>query len=266
MLAMLALLVAGAFALVVFGLGRVPSHRQVALLVAAAAAAVVSAALWVPIRARCEPVARRLVRRERGAPEEALRVFGTRLSLALPLDELLLQLAETLRRTLRLEMAEVWIASDSLPGTSRLRLRRGARTSSWTDGEHRVAGGGAGVCGAARGPSCVVAGCSSRGVPHAELRVAPIVNADELLGLIVRAASSGGAAVRRGGRARPGASSPGRPDPRFAICVWIPRCRPPSTSCGCRPRSFALARRVVAAPTTSADGSSATSTRAPNSS
>ena len=69
MFAMLALLVAGAFALVVFGLGRVPSDRQVALLAAAAAAAVASAVLWVPLRARSEPVARRLVRRERGAPE-----------------------------------------------------------------------------------------------------------------------------------------------------------------------------------------------------
>ena len=138
LLPMLALLVAGAFALVVFGLGRVPSDQQVALLVATAAAAVLSAVLWVPLRARSEPVARRLVRRERGTPEEALRVFGTRLSLALPLDELLLQLAETLRRTLRLETAEVWIASDCLLERAASDPPAAGSNVVLTDGEMRV--------------------------------------------------------------------------------------------------------------------------------
>ena len=182
LLSMLALLVAGAFALVVFGLGRVPSDQQVALLVATAAAAVLSAVLWVPLRARSEPVARRLVRRERGAPEEALRVFGTRLSLALPLDELLLQLAETLRRTLRLETAEVWIASDSLLERAASDPPAAGSNVVLTDGEHRVLVR-AGVCGAAW--AAVWLPVLVEGRAHAELRVAPIVNADELLGLIV---------------------------------------------------------------------------------
>jgi signal transduction histidine kinase len=191
MLAMLALLVAGAFALVVFGLGRVPSDQQVALLVATAAASVLSAMLWVPLRARSEPVARRLVRRERGAPEEALRVFGTRLSLALPLDELLLQLAETLRRTLRLETAEVWIASDSLLERAASDPPAAGSNVVLTDGEHRVLVR-AGVCGAAW--AAVWLPVLVEGRAHAELRVAPIVNADELLGLIV---------VQRHGAAQP---------------------------------------------------------------
>ncbi len=185
MLPMLALLVAGAFALVVFGLGRIPSDQQVALLIATAAAAVLSAVLWVPLRARSEPVARRLVRRERGAPDEALRIFGTRLALALPLDELLLQLAETLRPgRFRLETAEVWIASDSLLErepplrSARRRLQRGPDP----DGELRVLVR-AGVCGAAWASVWLPVLVDGRA--DAELRVAPIVNADELLGLVV---------------------------------------------------------------------------------
>ena len=37
-----------------------------------------------------------------------LRTFGSRLTRALPLDELLLQLAESLKKTMALEVAEVW--------------------------------------------------------------------------------------------------------------------------------------------------------------
>jgi signal transduction histidine kinase len=51
---------------------------------------------------------------ERSPPEEALRSFGTRLSRAIPLDELLLQLAESLHKTMALEAAEVWTGSEGL--------------------------------------------------------------------------------------------------------------------------------------------------------
>ena len=56
--------------------------------------------------------ARRLATRrvygEGHAPDEVLRTFGSRLTRALPLDELLLQLAESLKATMNLEVAEVW--------------------------------------------------------------------------------------------------------------------------------------------------------------
>ena len=45
---------------------------------------------------------------DRPAPGEVLTAFGSRLSRAVPLDELLLELAEALRRGLVLEAAEVW--------------------------------------------------------------------------------------------------------------------------------------------------------------
>ena len=162
-------------------------------------------------------------------------MFGTRLSLALPLDELLLQLAETLRRTLRLETAEVWIASDSLLERAASDPPAAGSNVVLTDGEIRVLVR-AGVCGAAW--AAVWLPVLVEGRAHAELRVAPIVNADELLGLIVvqrhRAASR---STRR--TSASSASSPGRPDWRSATCGWTPRCRPRSTSCGCRPRSSA---------------------------
>ena len=114
MLGCLAVLVCCVFALLLFGFGRAPSARETALLAFAALAAVVSAWLWVPTRHRLWPSVSRLVQGERGVPEQALRVFETRLSRALPLDELLLGLAETLRRTLALSVAEVWIVTDTL--------------------------------------------------------------------------------------------------------------------------------------------------------
>jgi hypothetical protein len=48
---------------------------------------------------------------ERHAPDEVIRTFGSRLTRALPLDELLLQLAESLQSALALEAAEIWTGS-----------------------------------------------------------------------------------------------------------------------------------------------------------
>ena len=49
---------------------------------------------------------------ERIAPEETLRTFGQRLTRAMPLDELLLQLVESLRKSMALSAAEVWTGVD----------------------------------------------------------------------------------------------------------------------------------------------------------
>ena len=53
----------------------------------------------------------RLVYGERRAPDEALRTFGARLTRAIPFDELLLQLVESLRKSMALQAAEVWTGS-----------------------------------------------------------------------------------------------------------------------------------------------------------
>ena len=69
-----------------------------------------------PVRARVSPGttigsterANRLVYGERVSPDELLRTFGQRLTRSIPMDELLLQLTESLRRSMVLQSAEVW--------------------------------------------------------------------------------------------------------------------------------------------------------------
>ena len=107
-------LVVAVYLLVVLGLGQVPSERERALLLLSMAAAAVCALLYHPARERLTQAANRLVYGERSAPDETLRTFGARLSRAIPLDELLLQLAESLHKTMALEAAEVWTGSDGL--------------------------------------------------------------------------------------------------------------------------------------------------------
>src|SRR6202020_1560948 len=61
-----------------------------------------------PARDRLVASATRFVYGAKEAPDEALRTFGSRLTRAIPIDELLLQLAESLRKTMALTSAEVY--------------------------------------------------------------------------------------------------------------------------------------------------------------
>ena len=101
-------LVVGVYLLVVLGLGRPPTDEQGTLLVLSVAAAGISALLYVPARRRVTDFANRLVHGRRRSPDDVLRGFGTGLSRAVPLEELLRQLAESLRSTLALASAEIW--------------------------------------------------------------------------------------------------------------------------------------------------------------
>jgi len=104
----LAALVGALALLVVLGLGRRPEGDERTLLGLSLAAAAVAALVWVPAREWLTDLATRRVYGERHAPDEVLRTFGSRLTRALPLDELLLQLAESLKKTMNLDVAEVW--------------------------------------------------------------------------------------------------------------------------------------------------------------
>jgi hypothetical protein len=72
------------------------------------AAAAVACLLAVPVRRNLEEWANQRVYGDRRSPDEALRTFGGRMSRAVPMDELLLQLVETLRSTMHLSVAEIW--------------------------------------------------------------------------------------------------------------------------------------------------------------
>jgi signal transduction histidine kinase len=107
-------LVVAVYLVVVIGLGHVPTSSDREVLALSMVAAAVAALLAVPTRRRLEEVANQRVYGERRAPDEPLRTFAGRMSRAVPLDELLLQLAESLHKSLGLSASEVWTGTDGV--------------------------------------------------------------------------------------------------------------------------------------------------------
>ncbi len=105
-------LVGGIYLLVVVGFGQVPEGDERAMLALAMVAAGIACILAFPARRALDEWASERVYGERHAPDEALSTFGGRMSRAVPMDELLLQLVETLQRTLSLSAAEIWTGTD----------------------------------------------------------------------------------------------------------------------------------------------------------
>ena len=105
-------LVIGIYAAVVVALARTPEDNERRLLLISMAAAAVAALAWTPARRWLSATANRLVYGERVSPDEALRTWGSRLTRAIPLDELLLQLCESLRKSMTLASAEIWTGQD----------------------------------------------------------------------------------------------------------------------------------------------------------
>jgi signal transduction histidine kinase len=177
------------YLVVVIGLGRVPDAEERNLLLLSMVAAALAAALYLPARQRLSRFANSLVYGERQAPDEVLRTFATRLSRAIPLDELLLQLAESLRKTMGLAAVEVWTGNGgilervvSLPERGTARLTLGSK-------EQPVVAR-AGVS----GPAWLVVWLPTllEGRADAPLRVASVTSSGELLGLIVVQRQVGG--------------------------------------------------------------------------
>lgn len=182
-------LVGAVYLLVLLGLGRRPEGDEQTLLGLSLLAAAIAALVWVPARERLTDVATRRVYGERHAPDEVLRTFGSRLTRALPLDELLLQLAESLKKTMSLDVAEVWTRTAgrleravSVPDRGPARLDLGP--------EEEVVVARAGVSGPAwaRVWMPTLVGVSTEPV----MRIAPVTNSGELLGLIVVRRPDGG--------------------------------------------------------------------------
>jgi signal transduction histidine kinase len=105
-------LIGSVYILVVIGLGRVPEGDERTILALSMAAAAVACVLAFPTRGRLVEWANQRVYGERHSPDEALRTFGGRMSRAVPLDELLLQLVETLKKTMQLAAAEIWTGTE----------------------------------------------------------------------------------------------------------------------------------------------------------
>jgi len=105
-------LVVAIYVLVVLGLGRTPNDDERTLLLLSMVAAGLCALLYLPARRWLTERANRLVYGEREPPDATLRTFGQHLTRAVPMDELLLQLVEGLRKSMSLASAEVWTGQD----------------------------------------------------------------------------------------------------------------------------------------------------------
>ena len=170
------------YLLVIVGLGRVPTDSERSVLVLSMLAAAVSALLYLPARDRLTVAADRLVYGEPQDPAQALDTFGSRMTRALPMEELLLQLAELSKKHFALRAAEVWTGVDG----------RLVRAASVPD-----AGPGALALGTSELPVVTRAGVSSRGwaavwLPEVlerrgdgPLRIAPMTHSGQLFGLLV---------------------------------------------------------------------------------
>jgi signal transduction histidine kinase len=174
-------LVAAVYLLVVVGLGRPPTHEERTALVLSIVAAGVSALLYSPVRRRLRRISNVLAG-ERPLPDELARTFRASLSRAVPLDELLLQLAESLRRAFVLEAAELWTRSDGRLERVASDPDRGPGSLPLDESEASVLAT-SGVVGPGRLAVWLPKLIDRRG--NADVRVAPVVHAGELFGLIV---------------------------------------------------------------------------------
>jgi signal transduction histidine kinase len=178
--------VVGVYALVVLGIGSVPSSGQWTLLLFSALAACVAAVAYTELRPRLRSLAEGLVRPERSETADAVASFGAQVARGVPLDDLLLHLAEVLRSSLGLERAEVWTSSGGIlelaasdPPTERTPL-------IVSRAEESVAAR-AGVVGRAW-PALWLPQLVQDPV-EAHVRIAPMTQGDDFVGLVVAARS-----------------------------------------------------------------------------
>lgn len=180
-LAGLTALIVVAYLLALAAFGRKPTGSERSLLLLSMLAAAGAALAYQPARAWLTERANRVVYGERVSPDEALRTWGMRLTRAIPLDELLLQLAETLRKSMQLRSAQIWTGADGHYEIAAMVPHR-ALAPYFVGDKERVVVSRAGVSGGTWLdiwlPGFVAGGMA------ASTRVAPIAHTGELLGLI----------------------------------------------------------------------------------
>ncbi|MBX3285745.1 MAG: sensor histidine kinase [Actinobacteria bacterium] len=175
-------LVAGCYLVIVVGLDGRPDGSGRTLVALSLLAAAVASAASVPARHRLVAFANQRVYGDRVAPDTTLRTFATRMTRSVPMDELLLQLVESLRRSLDLTCAEVWTGADgtyerqvSMPTRARVPVVLG-EDELGVASRTRVVG---------NGWLAVWAPGLLDGREDSRVRVAPIAHLGELLGFLV---------------------------------------------------------------------------------
>ncbi len=109
-----AALVALVYLVVIVGIGGPPKDHERDVLLASLLAAIVVALLAVPLRRRLHAVAEVVVGNRDPSTEEVATAFTARMSRAVPMDELLLQLVESLRSTVPGSKVAIWTGTDGL--------------------------------------------------------------------------------------------------------------------------------------------------------
>jgi signal transduction histidine kinase len=179
----LAGLLAVSFGVLVLVFGRIPNQQERGLLFPAFAAALFAVVVLAATHSRLSQTISKLAGGGRAAPAELGRSFSSRMSRSVPLDELVMQAAEGLRSSLRLRFAEVWLFSEG-------------SLTPWI-GDPGTGGRAPIPLGGMEPATVVHAGLSGRGwlqvwIPQmlegregSHVRLAPMANAGELLGVLV---------------------------------------------------------------------------------
>jgi signal transduction histidine kinase len=176
----IAVLIAVAYLVFVVGMDGQPKGHERDVLLSSLIAALVVAVLAVPVRHRLVTAAGRFVSDRDASTDEVVTSFGARMSRSVPMDELLLQLAESLHGTVAQGGAEIWTGDAgiytrtvSVPSAPPDRLTLGER--------ERI------VVARARigGPSWSAVWLPQFASDSADLRVVPIAHLGDLKGLLV---------------------------------------------------------------------------------
>jgi signal transduction histidine kinase len=178
----LSAVVLAVYVLVILGFGHEPGSQDREVLgLSILAAAIVALGASVSHQ-RVQQFAQRLVYGTDAVPDDVVKTFSTRLTRAVTMDELLLQLTESLHKSMVLTSAEVFTGSSEVLERSASIPDRGQGTLHIGPQEQPVVAR-AGVSGNAWTSVWLPAVIAGR--DHAQLRVCPITYGGELLGLVV---------------------------------------------------------------------------------
>lgn len=178
----LAALVVVVYLVVVVGINGTPHGHERDVLSASIAAALVIAALVAPVHARMNSIASRLIGATEPSADEVVSGFGARMSRSVPMDELMLQLAESLHGSVADGGAEIWTGSGGVLTRAVSVPNRGVERIELGEQERIVVG-------RARigGPSWTAVWLPTfPALPGGgDMRVVPVAHLGDLLGLIV---------------------------------------------------------------------------------
>jgi signal transduction histidine kinase len=176
----LLLMVLAVYLVVVVGLGDGVDGPEHGVLGLSIVAGLVSVVLALPVRARLRELAREWSGPRRRPARSALETFGTRMTRAVPMDELLLQLTEVLRSTIGPLGAEVWTGSDGV-------LERTVSVPERPRDRITLAGPELAAVSSARvsGNTWAEVWLPTLVTPERAVRIAPVTHLGKLLGLLV---------------------------------------------------------------------------------